>query len=89
MTTAFSTLPSADVHGLNRVLSTMAQKRPELNQVSQFVKDYDIKTLFLKPSEITLRSKNHSKLAGPITEYLGVPLNLAKRMRINHCLGCV
>tara|TARA_R100000687_G_scaffold51608_2_gene41189 strand:- start:95346 stop:96770 length:1425 start_codon:yes stop_codon:yes gene_type:complete len=78
--TAFSTLPSADVHGLNRVLSKMAQKRPELNQVSQFVKDYDIKTLFLKPSEITLRSKNHSKLAGPITEYLGVPLNLARRM---------
>jgi hypothetical protein len=77
---AFSTIPGADIHGLNRVLTDMAKKRPELNQVGNFVTKYNIKTLFLKPTEISRNSKKHAALAGPITDYLNVPLNQSHRM---------
>jgi hypothetical protein len=77
---AFSTIPGADINGLNRVLTALAEKRPELLQVSNFVKKYDIKTLFLKPSEISRNSKKHGQLAGPITDYLNVPLNQSRHM---------
>ncbi|WP_102798735.1 phage minor head protein [Bowmanella denitrificans] len=69
---AFSTVKGMDIHGLNRILAEIATKRPELEQVSAFVKRYQIKTLILKPTEISTSSKRIKDLVAPIADYLQV-----------------
>lgn len=76
---AFSTVKGANINGLNRVLESMAKKRPELNLVAKVIQDNDLKTLFLKPSELPRRNKNIETLRQPITDYLGVPASQAER----------
>lgn len=74
--TAFSTVPGADVHSLNKVLEGFAPK-VQFEQLGQFLSKYDIKSLFLKQSEMGSGNKASLKVLPLIEPYL----NLGKYTR--------
>ena len=76
---AFSTNKGVDIYGLNRVLGRLPGAQAEMDKVGEFVSRYDIKTLFLRPSELSRGNRNIPGLREPITQYLGVPLSQAER----------
>lgn len=76
---AYSTNKNVDIHGLNRVIGKLAETQPQLNQVADFISRYNMKTLFLKPTDMVRGSRKIYPLMQPISQYLGVPEQMAYR----------
>lgn len=76
---AFSTNSKVDIHGLNRIVDELSQTQPQLSQVSAFIRKYDMKTLFLKPSDMVRGSRKTLTLREQIADYLNVPIERVLR----------
>ena len=70
--TAFSTVPGADVHALNKKLSEFAPAKERLDLLGQFLTKHDIKTLFLKQAEMGAKTKASRNLAPQVQPYLNL-----------------
>lgn len=77
--TAFSTNKQVNVHGLNNIFKEVATVQPQMNQLAAFIQQYDIKTLFLRPSDMVRGTRQLAPLRQPIAEYLGVDEERAYR----------
>lgn len=70
--TAFSTVPGADVHALNKKLGEFTPAKERLDQLGQFLTKHDIKTLFLKQAEMGAKTKASRNLAPQVQPYLNL-----------------
>lgn len=70
--TAFSTVPGADVHALNKKLSEFAPAKERLELLGQFLTKHDIKTVFIKQAEMGAKTKASRKLAPEVEPYLNL-----------------
>lgn len=69
--TAFSTVPGANVHTLNNALVKFAPQL-QFEQLGQFLTKHNIKTLFLKQSEMGSRTKAALNVLPQIEPYLNL-----------------
>lgn len=69
--TAFSSVPGADVHSLNAALTKFAPTQ-QFNQLGQFLTKHDIKTLFLKQTEMGSGTKAAATILPQIEPYLNL-----------------
>jgi hypothetical protein len=70
--TAFSSVPGADVHSLNKKLAEFTPAKERLNQLGQFLDKHDIKTLFLKQAQMGAKTKASRNLAPQVQPYLNM-----------------
>jgi hypothetical protein len=70
--TAFSTVSGADVHALNNKLAEFTPAKDRVDQLGTFLTKHDIKTLFLKQSEMGAKTKASRKLVDEIEPYLNL-----------------
>lgn len=76
---AYSTNKGVDIHGLNKVINKLGETQPQIAKVGEFVTRYDMKTLFLKPTDMVRGSKKLGPLREPIANYLNVPISIVDR----------
>lgn len=69
--TAFSSVPGANVHSLNAALTKFAPTK-QFNQLGQFLTKHDIKTLFLKQTEMGSGTKAAAAILPQIEPYLNL-----------------
>jgi len=67
---AFSTVKGADVHSLNAKLAEFKTAKPQFDLLSQFLAKHEIKTLFVKASEMVPRGKASRKINDAVMAYL-------------------
>jgi len=68
--TALSTVKGADVHSLNAKLAEFKTAKPQFDLLGQFLTKHEIKTLFVKASEMIPRSKASRKINDAVMAYL-------------------
>jgi len=81
--TAFSSVKNANVHTLNDKLTEFKTAAPQLKLLSEFISKHDIKTLFVKTSEMKPRSKAARRISSDVVAYL--PDGLRKYGYNNYC----
>jgi len=71
--TAFSTVPGADVHSLNKVLNELktTSAAPEIALLEKFLTQHETKTLFLQQKEMNPKAIAATKVVNDIEAYLG------------------
>lgn len=67
---AFSTVNGADIHSLNAKLADFGEAKERVEQLSQFLVKNDIKTLFLKQTEMSTKTKASRKVLPQVEDYL-------------------
>lgn len=68
--TAFSTVKGVTVHSLNNKLAEFKTAKPQFDLLGQFLTKHEVKTLFVKASEMVPRSKASRKINDAVMNYL-------------------
>lgn len=73
---AFSTVQGVNVHRLNEKLQELMQTNaaPQVQQLSSFLKEHDIKTVFLTQSQMNPKGIAATKQVADVSSYLGSSL---------------
>lgn len=86
--TAFSTVKGIDVHSLNRKLSEFKTAKPQLDQLGQFLKKHEVKTVFIKQSEMGYANQASKKILPQVMDYLKVAGHSRFYYTINRANRC-
>lgn len=68
---AFSTVDGVGAKQINDVLSGLTAAKPQFDKLSEFMDKKEVKSLFVKQSEMGFRNKASRKIAADVNEYLG------------------
>ncbi len=71
--TALSTVPGVNVHGLNKALEQMldTSSKAQVEQLGEFLAKRDIKTVFIKQSQMSSKNIAAKKAVSEIEDYIG------------------
>ena len=71
--TAFSSVPGADVHSLNKVLNQIktTSAAPQISQLEKFLAKHQTKTVIVQQKEMNPRSVAAAKIINDVEQYLG------------------